>query len=327
MCHGSFATATCIRCKYRVQADDIKEKVLLGEVPYCPSCSTPEETDQLKYPLESQAPSPPQLGPQRRISFDEDNDDDEDELYPSHAESFPIPPVLKPDIVFFGEDLPDEFHSNLELDKHDCDLLLVVGSSLRVRPVSLIPGMLPAGVPQILINRESLGHCRFDIELLGNCDTIISQLCRNLGPDFLDLTAKSDLAEVDKVSRGEISGPAPDDLELRAPLSENDIPALKGCWRPKANENVADRLPENSYLNWRPRQYVFEGAEVLFDPDEDDDDDDSSDSDSDSSVSSNEPREIGTDELQNSNKPRIIIAQDNKFTLPVEEEDNQKDKV
>ncbi len=55
-------------------------------------------------------------------------------------------------------------------------------------------------------------------------------------------------------------------------------------------------------MSWRPRQYVFHGAEVLYDPDEDEDDEDgnedeedSSGSDSDSSISSNELRENGTD--------------------------------
>jgi len=62
-------------------------------------------------------------------------------MYPM-VEPFPLPPVVKPDIVFFGEDLPDEFHNNLQADKPDCDLVLVIGSSLRVRPVSLIPGRL-----------------------------------------------------------------------------------------------------------------------------------------------------------------------------------------
>ena len=46
---------------------------------------------------------------------------------------------MKPDIVFFGEGLPDEFHDNMALDKDDCDLLIVIGSSLKVRPVALIP--------------------------------------------------------------------------------------------------------------------------------------------------------------------------------------------
>ena len=47
--------------------------------------------------------------------------------------------IMKPDIVFFGESLPREFHDQMELDKDVCDLIIVVGSSLKVRPVALIP--------------------------------------------------------------------------------------------------------------------------------------------------------------------------------------------
>lgn len=49
---------------------------------------------------------------------------------------------MKPDIVFFGEGLPDEFHDRMAEDKDECDLLIVVGSSLKVRPVALIPSKL-----------------------------------------------------------------------------------------------------------------------------------------------------------------------------------------
>ena len=47
--------------------------------------------------------------------------------------------ILKPDIVFFGESLSEEFHTLMEEDRHLCDLLIVMGSSLKVRPVALIP--------------------------------------------------------------------------------------------------------------------------------------------------------------------------------------------
>ena len=47
--------------------------------------------------------------------------------------------IMKPDIVFFGESLPREFHHQMEQDKDVCDLIIVVGSSLKVRPVALIP--------------------------------------------------------------------------------------------------------------------------------------------------------------------------------------------
>ena len=48
--------------------------------------------------------------------------------------------ILKPDIVFFGESLSEEFHRCFEDDKGQCDLLIVMGSSLKVKPVAIIPG-------------------------------------------------------------------------------------------------------------------------------------------------------------------------------------------
>ena len=41
---------------------------------------------------------------------------------------------------------------------------------------------LPERIPQILINRELVGQPnKFDVELLGNCDAIIMELCQRLG--------------------------------------------------------------------------------------------------------------------------------------------------
>jgi NAD-dependent deacetylase sirtuin 1 len=34
-------------------------------------------------------------------------------------------------------------------DKAEADLLIVIGSSLKVRPVALIPSSLPPGIPQV----------------------------------------------------------------------------------------------------------------------------------------------------------------------------------
>lgn len=47
--------------------------------------------------------------------------------------------IMKPDIVFFGENLPEQFHRAMKYDKNEVDLLIVIGSSLKVRPVALIP--------------------------------------------------------------------------------------------------------------------------------------------------------------------------------------------
>ena len=41
-------------------------------------------------------------------------------------------------------------------------------------------------MPQILINRESLPHMTFDIQLLGYSDTIVGELCRRLGAEWVE---------------------------------------------------------------------------------------------------------------------------------------------
>ena len=46
------------------------------------------------------------------------------------------PRLLQPDITFFGEKLTDEFDQALLDDRERVDLLLVIGTSLKVSPVS-----------------------------------------------------------------------------------------------------------------------------------------------------------------------------------------------
>ncbi|XP_048464667.1 NAD-dependent protein deacetylase sirtuin-1 isoform X2 [Rhincodon typus] len=139
-CHGSFAMASCLMCKYKVDCETIRKDVFNQVVPRCPKCP-------LDIPLA----------------------------------------IMKPDIVFFGENLPEQFHRSMKYDKDEVDLLIVIGSSLKVRPVALIPSSVPHHVPQILINREPLNHLNFDVELLGDCDVVINELFHRLGGEFEEL--------------------------------------------------------------------------------------------------------------------------------------------
>ena len=59
-------------------------------------------------------------------------------------------------------------------------------------------GHVPPEVPQILINREPLRHMTFDVELLGDCDVIISELCQRLGGDWKSLLDGSEIPGVEK---------------------------------------------------------------------------------------------------------------------------------
>lgn len=82
---------------------------------------------------------------------------------------------VKPDIVFFGEELPERFLSLVDKDVSSCDLLLVLGTSLQVYPVASIPQSV--NCPVVLINRENVagknmwtGETYIDIFEEGDCD-------------------------------------------------------------------------------------------------------------------------------------------------------------
>lgn len=85
---------------------------------------------------------------------------------------------IKPGIVFFGQRTNIE-DDDLKYCADHGDLLIVIGTSLRVAPVSYIPRIMH-GIPSILINREPV-TCPFNAELLGNSDDIVKVLERELG--------------------------------------------------------------------------------------------------------------------------------------------------
>ena len=48
--------------------------------------------------------------------------------------------LLRPDVIFFGDMLPEDFSIAVE-EMEDCDLLIVIGSSLAVAPVNYLPSL------------------------------------------------------------------------------------------------------------------------------------------------------------------------------------------
>lgn len=48
--------------------------------------------------------------------------------------------LVKPDIVFFGENLPERFWERVPLDFSEADLLIVMGTSLVVNPFAGLIG-------------------------------------------------------------------------------------------------------------------------------------------------------------------------------------------
>lgn len=71
--------------------------------------------------------------------------------------------VVKPDIVFFGEQLPARFFSLSEEDFPSCDLLIVIGTSLTVQPFASLIELVPKDVPRLAINLTAFKSSRYDL--------------------------------------------------------------------------------------------------------------------------------------------------------------------
>ncbi|EME49928.1 hypothetical protein DOTSEDRAFT_68672 [Dothistroma septosporum NZE10] len=168
-CHGSFATASCRKCKHQVKGTEIFADIRAKQVAQCKRCLEAIRSSKLALPPQKRSKSK-----NRNSSADSDADDDIAQAG-----------IMKPDITFFGEALPNTFFETFtQRDAQETDLVIVIGTSLKVAPVSEMPNFLPKAVPHIYISRETIKHVEFDIQLLGNCDDVVYELCRRAGWDL-----------------------------------------------------------------------------------------------------------------------------------------------
>ncbi|KAJ6584033.1 class I sirtuins SIR2 family protein [Mycena vulgaris] len=91
--------------------------------------------------------------------------------------------LVKPDIVFFGENLPDEFIRAIP-NVAKADLLIIMGTSMTVHPFAGLAERAGPSCPRVLVNLESvggIGRRPNDVVLLGKCDDVVRKLCKELG--------------------------------------------------------------------------------------------------------------------------------------------------
>ncbi|XP_070576746.1 NAD-dependent protein deacetylase sirtuin-2-like isoform X2 [Ptychodera flava] len=66
--------------------------------------------------------------------------------------------IVKPDIVFFGESLPERFFKLVQQDFQKCDMLMIMGTSLAVQPFASLVNRVKDDCPRLLINKEKCGQ-------------------------------------------------------------------------------------------------------------------------------------------------------------------------
>ncbi|PWW78707.1 DHS-like NAD/FAD-binding domain-containing protein, partial [Tuber magnatum] len=106
-----------------------------------------------------------------------------EKLVEAHGSCETCTGLVKPNIVFFGESLPSEFHMGLRMVE-EADLVIIMGSSLSVYPFAALPGRAREGAVRVLMNNEragGIGGRADDVLLLGGCDRGVGRLAEELG--------------------------------------------------------------------------------------------------------------------------------------------------
>jgi NAD-dependent deacetylase len=90
--------------------------------------------------------------------------------------------VLKPDVILFGEQLPQKAWLEAQREARQCDLMLVVGSSLEVLPVAGLPMQaLDRGAHLIIINNSpTYLNVRADIVITGNVAEVLPAIAERV---------------------------------------------------------------------------------------------------------------------------------------------------
>lgn len=86
--------------------------------------------------------------------------------------------LMKPDVVFFGEALPQDVLQDATYEASSCDLILVIGSSLVVYPAAYMPRYAKdVGARLVIVNREETSYDgEADLLLPGSAGEIMPRI-------------------------------------------------------------------------------------------------------------------------------------------------------
>lgn len=90
--------------------------------------------------------------------------------------------ILKPDVILFGEQLPQKAWMEAQREARQCDLMLVVGSSLEVLPVAGLPMQaLDRGAHLIIINNSpTYLNVRADVVLADDVALVLPDIAERV---------------------------------------------------------------------------------------------------------------------------------------------------
>lgn len=128
------------RCKTKMPGSAIEPFIMAQQIPWCEPCGKEraEEIARIKARMAELKALKAKSKKKSNGGWDDDDDDefDSDDIPAWQGE----PGIIKPDITFFGQALTDDFDECLAVDREEVDLLVIIGTSLKVAPVSEVLG-------------------------------------------------------------------------------------------------------------------------------------------------------------------------------------------
>ncbi|RMF93764.1 MAG: NAD-dependent deacylase [Candidatus Schekmanbacteria bacterium] len=107
----------------------------------------------------------------------------EKELYKEIPPKCQCGGILRPDVVFFGEPIPQRAITESYAEARSCDIMLVIGTSAIVTPAAEIPVIAKdSGAKIIEINLESTPLTNYiaDISIMGKAGEILPEIVKRL---------------------------------------------------------------------------------------------------------------------------------------------------
>ena len=103
----------------------------------------------------------------------------------------------KPNVVFYGEDLSEDFYNKAE-ESRDCDLVIILGTSLQVYPFAKIPKLLKVESWKVVFNRDKVGSFLYNflfsntLFIEGTTDNTVIQFLKDIDllEDFKEYLGK-----------------------------------------------------------------------------------------------------------------------------------------
>ena len=158
----------------------------------------------------------------------------------------------KPNVVFYGEDLGEEFYQRIK-ESENFDLVFVMGTSMQVYPFAEIPRLMKTSAWKVVFNRDKVGRFLYsflfsntlfiqgttddsikkflkDVELLDDFKNFVKN---NYGDDNIDTNENIKMLEVNK-------------MEVENKQENNDIKNNEEIQKDNNNEDtIKNEMKEN----------------------------------------------------------------------------------